>query len=109
MKKDKTKDICFTFFKKEKEVLEGDKVKVTYVCQCKTRRIAIQGSGYSNLFSHITQFHPDYQEIMKSKGTNIQHSFINKKAANIFKWLEWIVMDNLPFKTQIWKISLMKL
>jgi hypothetical protein len=35
---------------------------------------------------------------MKSKDKNNPSLFVNKKGANIFKWLEWIVVTNLPFQ-----------
>jgi hypothetical protein len=34
---------------------------------------------------------------MKTKDSKIPSIFVNKKGTKVFKWLEWIVMSNLPF------------
>jgi hypothetical protein len=72
--------------------------------------------GYSNLLNHIYSKHPDYNDVFLSisratdnQSSSIQTSktgqssmtatmelFYDEKSANIFKWLEWIIMDELP-------------
>jgi hypothetical protein len=53
----------------------------------------IQNSFFLN---HIKGDHKDWEEIMKAKDK--QNPSANKKGANVFKWLEWIVLANLPFQ-----------
>ena len=55
-------------------------------------------AGYGNLLNHIKSDHKDWEEIMKSQDSKNSSIFINKKGANIFKWLEWIVLADLPFQ-----------
>lgn len=51
--------------------------------------------GYTNLITHLQKEHPDYQESMKKNCET--NPFYNKKGNNIFKWINWIIEDNLPF------------
>jgi hypothetical protein len=93
-----TKQLVSTFFTKESEEQVGDKLLITYVCSCGRKRVQNPKTGYGNLVSHIKTDHKDWEEIMKAKNNNNPSAFVNKKGANIFKWLEWIVVANLPFK-----------
>ena len=62
-------------------------------------------NGYSNYMAHIIGQHKqEWQEevfsyLNSKKGQKLitEFSSITSKARNIFKWLEWIVEDNLPF------------
>ena len=61
--------------------------------------------GYVNLVSHIKGQHLDWKEIKDSKKKleDDKNPFINRKviihskASKYYSWLEWIIMDNLPF------------
>jgi len=93
-----SKQIVSTFFTKESEEQVGDKVLITYVCSCGRKRIQNPKTGYGNLLNHIKTDHQDWEDIMKAKNDKNPSIFVNKKGANIFKWLEWIVTLNLPFQ-----------
>jgi hypothetical protein len=47
------KDIANFYFKKEGGL---------YICQCGKSRKSMEGTGYSNLLSHIYKCHPEYKE-----------------------------------------------
>ena len=93
-----SKQIVSTFFTKESEEQVGDKLLITYLCSCGRKRVQNPKTGYGNLLNHIKSDHKDWEEIMKAKDTKNPSAFVNKKGANIFKWLEWIVLTNLPFQ-----------
>ena len=70
--------------------------------------------GFNNLFSHIKEKHPDYKDVVRSlfpdtvsntgavaqftqrtmPQTSLQY-MVDNKANDIFKWLGWVVMDEL--------------
>jgi len=93
-----SKQIVSTFFTKESEETVGDKLLITYLCSCGRKRVQNPKTGYGNLLNHIKSDHKDWEEIMKAKDKKNPSAFVNKKGANIFKWLEWIVVANLPFQ-----------
>jgi hypothetical protein len=93
-----TKQLVSTFFTKESEHHDGGKLLITYRCSCGRKRVQNPKTGYGNLVSHIKTEHKDWEEIMKAKDNKNPSAFVNKKGSNIFKWLEWIVVANLPFK-----------
>ncbi len=107
------KSVCQLFFGKQpiKDMI--------WKCSCGTeRKCNVRKSGYNNLMTHIKQQHPDYEEIYRSYQNEFpsrEHSecgsvsvigsvscqttldcLIDSKSSNIFKWIEWIVMDELP-------------
>jgi hypothetical protein len=89
---------CATFFKEIGTVRKNKDVLITtFKCQCGITRTQDLKKGYSNLISHIYSQHPDWQEIMGTSNLGGPNVFVNKKANTIFAWLEWIVMENLPF------------
>ncbi|MEY5045775.1 MAG: hypothetical protein RL713_1000 [Bacteroidota bacterium] len=53
-----------------------------------------QGTGWSNLFSHIQSVHPDYQNIIKEKSKSM--FTVPAKVKNMASWIELMVMKNLP-------------
>lgn len=93
-----SKQIVSTFFTKHHEEQVGDKLLITYLCSCGRQRVQNPKAGYGNLLNHIKSDHKDWEEIMKSQDSKNSSIFINKKGANIFKWLEWIVLADLPFQ-----------
>lgn len=74
---------------KRKSALDGAK----NVRMCDTRK------GYTNLAAHVKSGHPNWQAIMShSEPTGLESWLsVTPKAINIFGWLDWIIMDNLPF------------
>ena len=71
--------------------------KDTFICNCGRKRVQNAKAGCGNLINHIKTDHADWEDTMKGKQRKKNSTSINKKEANIFHWLEWIVMDNLPF------------
>ena len=64
--------------------------------ECKVRRKQITGSGYNNLYTHITAKHTDYREKVLSKNSKL--TFVaSPRAVNIYGWMDWVVMNGLPF------------
>jgi uncharacterized CHY-type Zn-finger protein len=66
--------------------------------------------GYSNLFSHLERLHPAFAEVLveilsqAECMVNLQPSHFEKlnssrmrKAINLFRWIEWIIIHDLPF------------
>ena len=95
-----SKAIAATFFEEISSEEKSNKTITKFKCQCGTIRSQDLKKGYVNLISHIKDQHKDWESIMESKhiGSNTSiMQFVNKKASSIFSWLEWIIMDNLPF------------
>lgn len=90
-----------------------DKAANRYKCQCGTFRTCdTKLYGYANFSSHIYTQHPDYlyrdfkdsvplatgDELSSSQSTQASekhtlYDFFDKKANNIFRWIEWVVDD----------------
>jgi hypothetical protein len=95
------KDVCSTFFENIRTEYDAKGRLITiFRCQCNLERRQDLKKGYGNLFQHIISKHPDYLDIMNAKhkeNNAVMHQFVNTKATNIFNWLEFIIMKNLPF------------
>ncbi|GMF18132.1 unnamed protein product [Phytophthora fragariaefolia] len=57
-------------------------------------------SGYANLISHLKDKHPDYgleYKLHQSRqaGPLSAHGFVNPAAANMCRWMEWVVDRNM--------------
>ena len=108
------KEIASFFFTKgAEEIVEGNKIKSTFRCnsvqivgkECTSRGLfkIVTANGYSNLRSHLAVCIPNFQAIYDARdlvpvGPDIrQFVKVDKKSFNIFKWIEWVVEDNLPF------------
>ncbi|KAF1778265.1 hypothetical protein GQ600_4500 [Phytophthora cactorum] len=68
-------------------------------CRCWRVRQQVPRTGYSNLVSHVRSQHPDFEDIMRSvvpveTGTLVP--WIRRRSLNLFGWLRWTVMCNLP-------------
>lgn len=111
-----TQEICAVYFGHE----PIDEKTSTWKCICGVLRVNKPKTGNTNLFSHIKERHPNYKnECQKlsvvidhdaesstsgqstsksSSGTVTQKTLISlydKKAINVFGWLEWIIEDAL--------------
>ena len=69
-----------------------------YECRCGHRRVQKKGTGKSNLIQHLTSSHSNYLETMRSHPdpSTITNLF-SPKALNTYRWMDWIINDNLPF------------
>ena len=76
------------------------------------RKCDVLKNGYNNLLSHITSKHPNYLDVLTplsydsamSKSNvcdeaqlqfGVQNYLVDTRSADIYKWLDWIVMDEL--------------
>ena len=94
-----SKQLAATFFEELNSKKVGEKSISTFKCQCGISRSQDLKKGYVNLVSHIKSQHPDWKEIMDSKKKieEDKNPFINRKASTYFSWLDWVIMDDLPF------------
>ncbi|KAG6612558.1 RWD domain-containing protein 3 [Phytophthora cinnamomi] len=87
-----SKEICAFFY--------DDLGSGSYACkECGTARKQQIGSGYSNLMSHITTKHPQYEETYAAatRGGKLQNfGFVSQETNHRFQWLRWVVERNLP-------------
>ena len=100
-----TKFICNVYFGSE----PVDEEKKLWKCSCGAMRKCDFKAGYANLFSHIKNKHPDYGSLIKTYSTELVNTpiqitkqsqstlkfMVDSKSNDIFKWLDWIVMDEL--------------
>ena len=89
MSKRITEEVCLNFFQKMPDA-DG---KGLWKCQCGKRQ---EGSRWTNLRMHISQ-HPDASKQFEENPENGQSTLldpslglINKKAQNVFAWLDWV-------------------
>ncbi|KAG3090693.1 hypothetical protein PI124_g15957 [Phytophthora idaei] len=57
------------------------------------------GTGCTNLVSHVRSAHPNFEVGMmnaSAAATGALVSWVSQKASNRYAWLRWIVMSNLP-------------
>ena len=110
------KKLCHLFFGKLPFIEQTDKWK----CKCGTLCKQNIKLGVSNLLSHIKQRHPNYEEVFAiaqqpNEVDSISDSaqvvtgtggvpgqttlayLFDSHSTNVFKWLEWIVMDDREF------------
>lgn len=111
-KKYKNKDICEFFFGSE----YNDPSTFTWKCRhCAKFRKQNTDKGYTNLMSHIKDEHPNYERLyeaflkeseeLDTTGANnaslttskqtMMDDFFDVKTNNIYKWLDWVIMDEL--------------
>ena len=101
-----SKDICVMYFGEE----PVDKMRNIWKCKCgKLRKSDVKVNGYTNLMGHIKDKHPDMNELLalqsgqatgildnptNQKQTMLQF-LIDPKSNDIYKWIDWVVMDEL--------------
>lgn len=61
------------------------------------------GSGYTNLFTHVQQDHPEYLSIFNRVAVDERLSLLRhfkpKKGRVIFGWIELVILGLRPFST----------
>lgn len=70
-----------------------------YLCRC-GRTYQKSGSGYTNLTGHIKNVHKDFVTVMQAalpSETGSLFCFLENQAMNMYKWINWIVMCDLPY------------
>eukprot|EP00644_Phytophthora_capsici_P002409 jgi/Phyca11/533160/estExt2_fgenesh1_pg.C_PHYCAscaffold_110026 len=74
-----------------------DEVILEYFrCRRGTAGKRAPGSGYTNLMQHTRREHPSFAAEMLAATPGETGSYVRHSALNTFRWLEWIVMGNLP-------------
>ena len=73
-----------------------------FKCTCNKRVKQPGKKGYTNLMSHLKNVHKDSweDEYRKSKTKEqavLPYPKVNKKAENIFRWLEWVILENREY------------
>ena len=89
----KLEDVCRKYFSKK------DTDSDVLICGCGKELKKRHGTGWTNLYTHLRVQH-DVEKTVHDKQTTLEFfggKFINKKANNIFSWLEWICLELRPF------------
>jgi len=79
-----------------------------WTCRCGKEIAQKKGTGYSNLISHLNSFkgHNDppgqwskvvQEEVDRVRGVREAAMGVNTSGMTLYRWLDWIVRDNLPF------------
>jgi hypothetical protein len=89
----KPKDIC-SFYYKEIYTEQGAR----HQCLC-GKVLKKNRSGYTNLINHLKTAHPNYERefLDISKQRAITKYVPSSQGKNIFGWLDWVIMEYLPF------------
>ncbi|KAG6946929.1 hypothetical protein JG688_00015769 [Phytophthora aleatoria] len=56
-------------------------------------------NGYTNQVHHLLKRHPDYQELAVAafrKGNRFGLSLPDQRTSDVFRWIEWSVMERMP-------------
>ncbi|RQM29283.1 hypothetical protein B5M09_013613 [Aphanomyces astaci] len=70
-----------------------------WLCKCGKRRTQ-NGTGYTNLTSHIEREHPEYLTYDATAPISQQNLFMplfSRNVRNVYGWLTWITSSLLPF------------
>ena len=116
------KEVAAFFFEKGPDIIDNAKVKNVYKCRCSllfgrecvsknNSYSVINGSGFTNLKNHLRDCVPDYEAHYNAREQGIgdirNHVRVDHVTQKIFSWIEWIIVENLPFnfvekRTQRW-------
>ena len=59
-----------------------------------------KGAGYQNALNHL-KLHPNFEQLVneaeKSHDNSIQPQIVTEQAIQLFSWMDWIIIENLPF------------
>jgi len=72
------------------------------IINCNIVRQQAPNKGYSNLLSHLDSKHPTYREdftkwVNSTQQNLVACGFVNVKAKNIYMWINWVIVRNMPF------------
>ncbi|KAF1775219.1 Ribonuclease H-like domain [Phytophthora cactorum] len=88
-----------TFYFQQVLYAQDEPVAGYFRCRCSRVHQQAPRTGYSNLVSHVRSQHPDFEEVMGSAvpaETGTLVPWIRRRSLNLFGWLRWTVMCNLP-------------
>eukprot|EP00834_Sanchytrium_tribonematis_P000822 NODE_16_length_49026_cov_1.035992.p17 type:complete len:186 gc:universal NODE_16_length_49026_cov_1.035992:2746-2189(-) len=74
------------------EVLDNDNRRK---CRCGVKIKKMDGKGPANFVNHIKNKHKLYEQEMM--GNTLQHRIFTDKGKNVYKWMKWVIIENLPF------------
>ncbi|OWY92297.1 hypothetical protein PHMEG_00038761 [Phytophthora megakarya] len=71
--------------------------------QCGRDRKQVVGFGYSNLLAHLVGKHAGFEAQYASFQSNSHRplqafGFIAEEASDLFQWIQWIIMRNMPIQ-----------
>ncbi|KAL0223755.1 hypothetical protein P9112_003145 [Eukaryota sp. TZLM1-RC] len=94
------KELCLSFFDEQLESTPSRK-GTAYKCRCNMIVHQQKGAGWTNLYNHLVGKHPKLHEEYSQLRSNAQLSMtkfiVEDKFSNVFKWLEWVIEDSLPY------------
>ena len=87
------KELCLKYFKKQ------DGSADQWVCKCGKTLKQKPSTGWSNLANHIRAQHPEAEQVAENQLRITDTDLIksNKKAINIYSWLDWVITEMKPF------------
>ncbi|RLN05773.1 hypothetical protein BBJ28_00024862 [Nothophytophthora sp. Chile5] len=65
-------------------------------CSCTYR----DAQGFTNLMNHLRRFHPGYEaegEAALRAENTLRLRIVDARTTDIYRWVEWVVMERLPF------------
>ncbi|KAG4060617.1 hypothetical protein PC123_g4483 [Phytophthora cactorum] len=90
-----------TFYFQQVLDAQDEPVAGYFRCRCSRVRQKAPRTGYSNLVSHVRSQHPDFEKVMRyavPAETDTLVPWIRRRSLNLFGWLRWTVMCNLPLQ-----------
>ena len=106
------KETAAYFFEKGADIIDNGKAKNFYKCRCAllfgrecvskiNSYSVINGAGFTNLKNHLRDCIPDYEAQFNARDEVIldirNHIKVDHVTQKIFSWIEWIIVENLPF------------
>jgi hypothetical protein len=92
-------EVSKSFFK-EHLVKPGDVIFQCRECERQITRVKVRG-GWSMLKQHVKTHKQWKAKCITAKDSGRMYDFVTKRVSdaiiNAFKWLEWIIMEDLPF------------
>ncbi|ETN18002.1 hypothetical protein PPTG_05641 [Phytophthora nicotianae INRA-310] len=68
--------------------------------RCNTcSKVYKSGNGYTNQVHHLLKRHPDYHDLAVAafrKGNRFGVTLPDQRTNDIFRWIEWCVMERMP-------------
>ena len=106
------KEVAAYFFERGADIIDNGKAKNIYKCRCallfgrecvskNNSYSVINGAGFTNLKNHLRECVPDYEALFNARDKGIldirNHIKVDHVTQKIFSWIEWIIVENLPF------------
>eukprot|EP00834_Sanchytrium_tribonematis_P007975 NODE_822_length_3684_cov_0.348117.p1 type:complete len:257 gc:universal NODE_822_length_3684_cov_0.348117:1048-1818(+) len=69
----------------------------SHKCKCVTSITMPKNGGYTNYFNHVRLKHKDYISEVTSVRSFSQKKLCTDSSINTYKWIRWILEENVPF------------